>query len=60
MLTDLKYAKFCTRWHAKGIDLRMPYTYFAMCETILGLFPKRYIKAAAKYLIPSLYGVAIK
>jgi SAM-dependent methyltransferase len=60
MLTDLKYSKFCARWHAKGIDLRMPYTYFVMCEQILGLFPKRYTKVAAKYLIPSLYGVAIK
>ena len=60
MLMDLKYSKFCTRWHAKGIDFRMPYNYFAKCEQILGQFPKRYTRATAKYLIPSLYGVAIK
>ena len=63
MLMDLKYSDFCTHWRAKGIDLRMPYNYFAMCEQVLGLIPKRYryiIRVAAKYLIPSLYGVAIK
>lgn len=60
LLMDLKYSDFRTRWRGKGIDLRLPYNYFAMCEQILGLFPKRYIKKVAKYLIPSLYGVAIK
>jgi SAM-dependent methyltransferase len=60
ILTDLKYSGFHTRWHGKGIDLRLPYKYFAMCEQILGLFPKRYIKKVAKYLIPSLYVVAVK
>lgn len=60
MLTDLKYSNFYTYWHAKGIDLRMPYNYFAMCEQVLGLISKRYIRVAAKYLIPSLCGVAIK
>jgi hypothetical protein len=60
MLTNLKYSDFRTRWRGKGIDLRLPYSYFAVCEQILGLFPKRYIKKVAKHLIPSLYGIAIK
>lgn len=60
MLTDLKYSNFHTRWHRKGIDLRLPYYYFSMCEQVLSIFPKRYIKIVAKYLIPSVFGVAIK
>lgn len=60
MLMDLEYSNFHTRWRVKGIDLKLPYSYFAMCEQILGLFPKIYIKKVAKYLVPLLYGVAVK
>jgi len=60
ILKDLEYSKFCTHWYAKGLDLRMPYTCFAISEHILEVFPKRYIRTLTKYLIPSVYGVAIK
>jgi len=60
MLKDLGYSAFETYWHAKGMNLRLPYFYFALCEYILGLFPKRYIRRLAKYLIPTIVGVAIK
>ncbi len=60
MLMDLGYSTFCTRWRKKGIDIRMPYRYFTVLEQTLGLIPKRYIRFIAKYLIPSLYVVAIK
>lgn len=60
MLKDLEYTTFYTYWSARGINVRLPYPYFATCERFLGLMPKRYIRAAAKYLIPTLYGAAIK
>jgi hypothetical protein len=60
MLMELNYSNFSTHWRAKGIDFRLPYNYFAICEQILGLIPDRYRRVAAKYLIPSLYGVVTK
>jgi hypothetical protein len=57
---DLKYSQFCTRWCAKGVDIRMPYIFFAMCERILGLIPKKQVRIVAKCLMPSLYGIAVK
>ncbi len=60
MLNDLNYSGLHTRWRGKGIDFRLPYGYFALVEKIIGLFPKKYTKKIAFYLIPSLYGVAIK
>jgi SAM-dependent methyltransferase len=60
MLMELEYSGFHTYWNAKGINLRMPNSYFAICELVLGQIPKRYIRSVAKYLIHSLCGVAIK
>jgi len=60
ILMDLKYSQFCTRWCAKGVDIRMPYIFFAMCERILGLIPKKQVRIVAKCLMPSLYGIAVK
>jgi SAM-dependent methyltransferase len=60
VLLDVGYSKFHTHWSAKGINLRMPFSYFALCELVVGQIPKRYIRSATKYLIPHLCGVAIK
>ena len=60
MLTELEYSGFHMYWNAKGMNLRMPNSYFEICESVLGQIPKRYIRGVAKYLIPSLCGVAIK
>ena len=60
MLSNLEYTGFHTYWNARGISLRMPNSYFAICELVLGQIPKRYMRSVAKYLIPSLCGVAIK
>lgn len=61
MLEDLRYAEFHPRWRAKRINLRMPYGYFSMCERMLVRIPDRFSRRlAAKLLIPSLYGVAVK
>jgi SAM-dependent methyltransferase len=60
ILKALGFSAMHTYWHARGTNIRMPYFYFAFCEYFLGLFPKRYVRKPAKYLIPSLFGVAIK
>jgi SAM-dependent methyltransferase len=60
VLMDSGYSKFQTYWCAKGLNLRMPYSYFALCESVIGKIPKKYIRRATKYLIPHLCGVAIK
>jgi len=60
LLKKLKYSDFHTCWCARGINLRVPYFYFAVLEHVLGAMPKRYVRKPARYLIPSLLGVAIK
>lgn len=60
MIMDLGYSGLHTYWNAKRINLRMPSSYFALCELVLGHFPKKYVRAVTKYLIPSLCGVVIK
>lgn len=60
MLMDLGYSRFRTQWNARGVNLNMPYTYFALCELVLRQIPKRYIRVITRYLIPTLLGIAIK
>ncbi len=60
LLKNAQYSKFQTIWSKAGIIIKLPNFYFTITENILSLFPKRYTKKAAKYLIPSLYGIAIK
>jgi SAM-dependent methyltransferase len=60
LLKNLKYTDFQTHWFAKSIDLKLPYSYFALCERTLSVFPKRFIKKVSRGLIPILYAVAIK
>lgn len=60
LLLDIGYSGFCSRWQARNINIRLPNAYFAFCEHALGAIPKPYARGAARYLLPSLYGVAIK
>jgi hypothetical protein len=61
LLMDLKYSDFRTQWFRKGIGLRLPYNYFALCEKFLSIFPKRYMNnKVSRFLFPSLCGIAIK
>jgi SAM-dependent methyltransferase len=60
MLLDTNFSTFYFYWRAKGMNLRLPYSYFAVCEKILGLFPKRYIRKAAKRLLNAIYISAVK
>ena len=60
ILMDLGYSKFHTYWSGKGWDIRMPYFYHAVCESVLGSISKEYIRSVARIVIPSLCGVAIK
>ncbi len=60
MVMDLGYSKFHTYWSGKGLDIRMPYFYHAVCESVLGSIPKKYIRSVVRLCIPSLCGVAIK
>jgi SAM-dependent methyltransferase len=60
VLKDLEYTTFFTYRRSKGKFVRYPYLYFAICERFLGLMPKRHIRTAAKRLIPTLCGAAIK
>ncbi|SHH35796.1 class I SAM-dependent methyltransferase [Ferrimonas marina] len=54
LIQELKFSSVTTHWNGKGIDFRLPYLYFSLCEQVLGTVPKRYVREAAKYFIPSL------
>ena len=54
------YSQLKTYWNAKNIVRRMPYHYFAIVEKMLALFPKKYIGAVARYIVPTVCCVAIK
>lgn len=60
LLKAVEYTGFQALWHKRNISLRMPYLYYLTCEMILNLFPKRATRPIAKYLIPYIYGVAVK
>lgn len=60
LLLSLNYSGFECHWHARQYDFRMPYFYFALCEQVLGVFPKRFTRPIARYLLPTLCGVATK
>jgi SAM-dependent methyltransferase len=60
LLMDLEYSRFHTYWNARGLNVRLPNTYFNILELALGIFPKRYIRSVTRYLIPVLCGVAVK
>jgi SAM-dependent methyltransferase len=60
LFKELNFSQFYAIWQAKGIRLRLPYFYVQACEHMLNLFPRRYKRALARYLVPSICIVAIK
>lgn len=60
LLKSIGYSRFSSRWQAKRIDIELPNLYFRTFEKALGSLPRSYARSAARYLIPSLYGIAIK
>ncbi|MEG4320534.1 MULTISPECIES: class I SAM-dependent methyltransferase [unclassified Microcoleus] len=60
ILSQLGYSKLDSYWCAKSIKFRMPNFYFEVCEKVLGLFPRQYIRVVAKYLIPNIFCATIK
>ncbi|MDR4464485.1 MAG: class I SAM-dependent methyltransferase [Nitrospira sp.] len=60
IVMGLGYSKFHTYWSGGGVDIRMPYFYHAVCESVLGSIPPKYIRSVARLFLPSLCGVAIK
>lgn len=60
MLMNLGYSQFHTYWRGKGVNIKMPYAYYAVSELVLGSIPKMYMRNIARLLIPSLCGVVIK
>ena len=60
LLRELSFSEFHAIWEARGIHVRLPYVYFSACERALGLLPRRYGRALARYLVPSICIVATK
>jgi len=60
LLKELKYSQFHAYRHIKGIKLRIPYLYYEICESMLKLLPKQYVRVLARYLVPAICIVAIK
>jgi hypothetical protein len=60
LLTDLEYSEIKAYWFARGIRIPVPYSVFEAAENILGVFPKRWYRPAAKYVLPSVCIVAEK
>jgi SAM-dependent methyltransferase len=60
MLRELNYSQIHAYRNSRGVNFIMPYVLVAMCEKLLSLFPKRYIRGVAKKLMPSVFVVATK
>ncbi len=60
MLKRLKFSRLHSYWFARGIKLKMPYIYFELCEKVIDLFPKLYMRLVSKYLIRRISCVAVK
>jgi SAM-dependent methyltransferase len=60
LVMDVGYSRFHAYWHKRGINVRMPFIYYAPFEWILGLFPKRIAGPVSRWLIPNVCGVAVK
>ena len=60
LFMELQYSQLFFFWYGKGIKFKMPYSYFEICEKMLGLFPKKYSRFITKYIIPSISCIAIK
>lgn len=60
IVMGLGYSKFHPYWSGRGVAIRVPCFYHAICESVLGSIPKKYIRNVARCFLPSLCGVAIK
>ena len=62
LILSLKYSDFKTHWVKRGINLRLPFFYFSLCEQALKRFNRErpLARLATKCFIPSLCGVAVK
>ena len=62
LLRSIGYSSF-SAWQYRqrfNATYRLPYSYFAAMEAMLGSLPKRRIRRLAQYLLPQLYAVATK
>lgn len=62
LLLEIGYSAFRS-WQYRyrtGTAYRLPYAYFAVVEAVLSPFPRRRIRRLAQFLLPQLYGVAVK
>ena len=60
MIKELNYSAFQTYFSAKGLVLRLPYIHFAFWEMFLKLLPGRCRRCVARYMVPSIFAVAVK
>jgi SAM-dependent methyltransferase len=60
VLSDLKYSSWSGYWDAKGIRIKMPFTYFVSIEYVLSVIPKKLRKIASRYFLPCISIVAVK
>ena len=60
LLKEIGYSKVLLYWSAKGINIRLLYSYFKLCEKVIGLFPKRIRRVISKYAMPTILCVGVK
>lgn len=60
LLKDSEYSKLNAYWFARGMRIPVPYALFLVTERILGVFPKRWYRPIARYVLPSVCIVAHK
>lgn len=60
MLKNLRYLSWSGYWNARGIRIKMPFSYFIINEYILKILTKGLRRIVSKYLLPSITMVAVK
>ena len=60
MLNELRYSYIYLGYNVKGVNFRKTDIFFAIYEKVLSIFPKRYRKVVARYLISSISVMLIK
>lgn len=60
LVKAIRYSKLDTYWCAKGVMARVPYIYFAVCESMFCFLPKRKFRKVLNVFIPTLCCVAVK
>jgi len=56
LVRKVGYSGFLTYWSARGRNVRLPYAYFALCESMHHLIPKKLFRI----LVKSVSAVAVK